>query len=582
MEISAERFLTLPATDHLEWETRLNRRLLRIEQELQHYFARLQGQFRGLAGAIGREGGPSPDVDRLFRSQGISGDVTWLEAATRKTHVCSDESQLVSQMLGSKLVGQILDDALDQMLDGSGLLAGGREKKRRLLSFQDIAGEGIPLGEVFRHRGKVVRLQLEDSDAYCICDQVQDTQGGVLGLLLLSNASNRPITRNKLRHKLFQSIWDIPPIRIFRISSGMIIPDFQGDRARLLAMAPEEGQGRAGGSTHLQIDGLEHLAVVQAKPSVRRETLAATVPLAEIQTNTRTLQGLTGAVLLTFVGTLLGAGFLLVRRITRPIKDLHDGAERVTAGRIETTVPVQGRDELGQLAHAFNQMTEGMRQRERMRRFLSPEVWRNTEEGETGSVGRRCRVCVLFSDLRGFTTLSERYSPQETVAMLNDYFTTMDGVLRRHGGYIDKLIGDAILAVFLPDPERADPALRAIHAGLDMRQALVAFNRAREERGEFPIQNGIGIHVDEAILGRIGPSVGRQDLTVIGPLTSVAARLESLSKHGRATRVLISHTVREFLAAFPPTGGELAWESLTVEGETGFEITSPAIREPLP
>ena len=165
-------------------------------------------------------------------------------------------------------------------------------------------------------------------------------------------------------------------------------------------------------------------------------------------------------------------------------------------------------------------------------RYVSPDVaHRVLNETESTPVlgGTTQQVTVLFSDIRGFTTLSEQSAPEETVKLLNEYFAHMVDIVFKHGGTLDKYIGDAIMAVFGVPTPREDDAARAVQCAAEMRRALWAFNEKRAAEGLPAIDTGIGIYSGLAVSGNVG-TVDRMDYTVIGDAVNVAARLEELTK----------------------------------------------------
>jgi adenylate cyclase len=135
----------------------------------------------------------------------------------------------------------------------------------------------------------------------------------------------------------------------------------------------------------------------------------------------------------------------------------------------------------------------------------------------------------LFSDIRDFTTISEKLGPQETVAMLNDYFTTMVDIVFHHGGILDKFIGDAMLGVFGAPFSSGEDADRSVQTAIDMMKALKKFNASRMLKNKETINIGVGIATDNVLVGNIG-SLKRMDYTVIGDRVNLASRLEGATK----------------------------------------------------
>ena len=258
-------------------------------------------------------------------------------------------------------------------------------------------------------------------------------------------------------------------------------------------------------------------------------------------------------IVLVGVVSLLGA-FVLSGSISRPLIDISRMAQRVEEGDLTARVEVRSSDEVGVLAHAFNTMTFGLRERERERdifgRVVSPEVRERLLTGELHLGGETLWVAVLFTDIRGFSTMSEQMTPEEVVAFLNEYLTEMTNAVRPWGGYVNNFIGDAIVVIFGAPVDQPDKEWRAVAAALTMQERLTELNRHRIARGEQPIHNGIGISTGEAVAGQIG-SLERLMYTVIGDAVNVAARLEALTKNYPEHPILINGLTAKALAARP-------------------------------
>ncbi len=234
-------------------------------------------------------------------------------------------------------------------------------------------------------------------------------------------------------------------------------------------------------------------------------------------------------------------------------EDLAPNADLWLPGKSETasvnvsTLPLTGAnaESLGCMLVAED-LTKEKRLRNTMARYMSKEVAdKLLEEGESALGGTTQHASVLFSDIRSFTTLSEKLGARETVAMLNDYFSIMVDIILDNSGILDKYIGDAIMAVFgapFPGPEDADNSLRA---AIGMMTSLHDFNIGRTADGKDPVLIGIGINTDDIMSGNIG-SEKRMDYTVIGDGVNLAARLEGANKP-YGTEILISSFTRDAL-----------------------------------
>lgn len=199
---------------------------------------------------------------------------------------------------------------------------------------------------------------------------------------------------------------------------------------------------------------------------------------------------------------------------------------------IETQVQsTQRADEADQ--RFLNKADEALRLTQTFQKFVPRQFVEHFAKhgSETLELGRadEDEVAILFSDIRGFTGLSEKMTPQELMKFLNSYFLRMNDPIHQNGGFIDKFIGDAIMALFdHPNGSNQDKALDALNAAVDLRYALNVYNLHRSNSGYPPINIGVGIHFGPVIIGTVG-SDDRMDTTVIGDSVNIAYRLETLA-----------------------------------------------------
>ena len=249
------------------------------------------------------------------------------------------------------------------------------------------------------------------------------------------------------------------------------------------------------------------------------------------------------SVVLTLLAGILGLVFsiFISTGITGPVRRLLEGTQAVEAGRLDGSIDVTTRDEIGQLTRAFNNMVEQLRHKERLRetfgRYVDPRVVEGLIErqSQTASDGERRVMTVLFCDMKGFTRLSEGMTPQGLVKVMNHYLSTMSGPIRSHRGIIDKYIGDAIMAYWGPPfTEHGEQASLACLAAIEMA------DRGAALRTELPELLGvravpsdcdvrIGIATGEVLVGSIG-SEFMMSYTVMGDAVNLASRLEGANK----------------------------------------------------
>ncbi len=218
------------------------------------------------------------------------------------------------------------------------------------------------------------------------------------------------------------------------------------------------------------------------------------------------------------------------RRLAQPIVELVGHTRRIAAGDYSVRNASYRLDELGRLSQAFDQMAVGLDERDRTRDLLnknvSPEVAAQLMRDGAVLGGQEREVTILFTDLRGFTTMSEKLTAPELVTLLNRHLDRMSAEIERQGGIVDKFIGDGIMALFGAPEDRPDAADRALAAALGMEKALALFNTELVAEGRPPLGIGIGINTARVVAGNIG-SQRRLNYSVVGDGVNVAARLES-------------------------------------------------------
>lgn len=251
----------------------------------------------------------------------------------------------------------------------------------------------------------------------------------------------------------------------------------------------------------------------------------------------------------TFIGLAVGAvGALLITGIiVKPVQILVESAKQIGAGNFDYKINVKRKDEIGTLMNAFNEMSVGLKQKqvisESFGRYVAPEVLNMIlSNKETWFKGKKTRVTVLFADIRGFTSYSERMDPETLIKHLNDYFSLMTEIIQKHQGYIDKFIGDCIMVVFGSPAHYDEHAFCAASAALEMQEKLNAFNLQRSDKDQLAI--GIGINTGEVVAGNLG-SFQKMEYAVIGDNVNAASRLCSAAKKGD---VIISRSTFEELS----------------------------------
>jgi adenylate cyclase len=240
-------------------------------------------------------------------------------------------------------------------------------------------------------------------------------------------------------------------------------------------------------------------------------------------------------------------GYLYSGTLTRPIKQLVEAAQRISAGDFNIHLKPKSHDEIAHLSNTFNEMAKGLEERDRVKetfnKFHNKEIADKLLSGEVKLGGERKEATVFFSDVRGFTGMSEQMEPEEVVEMLNEYMTRMVAIIRTYRGVVDKYVGDAIMALWGVPLGNEDDTYNAVAACLAIRQELADLNELRMSRGQPPLKIGMGLNTGQVIAGNIG-SDEKMEYTVIGDSVNLASRVESMTKE-YGTDLLISSAVYE-------------------------------------
>jgi adenylate cyclase len=255
---------------------------------------------------------------------------------------------------------------------------------------------------------------------------------------------------------------------------------------------------------------------------------------------------------------------LLSRAITTPISDLRKALAAVREGDYDVRVPVVSSDDLGELSHEFNRMVRGLREREQIRdafgTYLDKDVAGFILSGQFPPEGVEVDVSLMFVDVPGFTQFAEQRSAPEVVSALNAMFEVLVPIISKHGGHVDKFVGDGLLAVFGAPENYPDHADRALAAGCE-----IADTDAR-----LPVC--IGINSGPVVAGTVG-GAGRLNFSVIGDAVNVAARVEAATRE-TGDALLITCDTRDALTRPLPL---VSRGSIPLKGKTEpVELFAPA------
>ena len=249
--------------------------------------------------------------------------------------------------------------------------------------------------------------------------------------------------------------------------------------------------------------------------------------------------------------TLIGAaalaaalvvGALLAGGIAAPLQTLVGAMRDVLRGNLRRRTEVKRDDEIGFLAHSFNEMVAGLEEREAIKdtfgRFVSRDVAAAVLGGGAALSGERREVTILFQDVRGFTSLAEHTEPDALVHLVNRLMTEMVAAVEGQGGTIRQFTGDGVMALFGAPAQHSDDPQRGVRAALAMVERLPRLNHDLAAEGFSALRIGVGIHTGDVVAGKIGPDE-RVEYSVVGDAVNLASRIEGLTKEMQAV-ILVS------------------------------------------
>ena len=246
--------------------------------------------------------------------------------------------------------------------------------------------------------------------------------------------------------------------------------------------------------------------------------------------------------LLAFLAALI-LSLVISNGLSVPLRQLAAATTAVRGGDLQVRVPVRSKDEVGQLAESFNEMAEGLGQKERYRTVLNmvadEKVAKALVEGQLALGGELREISVLFCDIRGFTPYTENMPPGEVIEMLNEHMTALTRVVKEHNGVLDKFVGDLLMAIFGAPVSHETDTLNAARCAI----ALMREREALNATSRHQLKMGIGIATGSAVAGCMG-SFDRLNYTVLGERVNLASRLCSQAAAGQ---IVIDETTRRKL-----------------------------------
>lgn len=243
------------------------------------------------------------------------------------------------------------------------------------------------------------------------------------------------------------------------------------------------------------------------------------------------------------------------QRISTGVKALTTGTEKIKRGQFNLRLTTSRRDELGELTRAFVDMGHSLEAREKVKKVLGKyadeSLISKIEKGELKISGENKFSTVMFIGIRNFKLLSKRFRPEEILVFMNKYYSFVENIIRRNGGYVDKISGDTLMAIFGAPESSGTPkqdAINAVRSALKIRHELVDFNAELEQNNKPSIRIGCGINSGTVVAGQLGSDFNCS-YTCIGDIVSIAKSAEKLNRKHETT-VLISEATHKLVTGF--------------------------------
>jgi class 3 adenylate cyclase len=337
-------------------------------------------------------------------------------------------------------------------------------------------------------------------------------------------------------------------------------------------------------SIPLELDGerlVAQYSTFNPAPGVQGVLVVASSLNEQLQPLRTLLRGIAIVTGVVAVLAVVAAGWL-ARHVARPVEQLVAGTQRIAQGDFTHTINIQRNDELGELARSFNEMAVGLAQRDLIKdtlgQFVDPRIADALLTNPASLRGQRLVQSVLFSDIEKFTSLSEKLPPEQLVQMLNRFLGASADVVKGLNGYLDKFLGDGVVAFWGPPVEK-DHSIAACRAGLKMIELSRQFQ-------DPPLRVRIGVATGEVLVGIVGSESSKKNYTAMGDVVNLASRLEGANKvyctqilvdartAAEVSGVLVTRkidVVRVVGRAEPVELYEVLGESAAIDGTTRIE-----------